>query len=113
MIFIRTDEGYAFDYLAILQIKLVKLEDGREDFDECKEILKNQIGIQRFREIYSSGEYTELLKANLATFNAVEKARYGEITAKEVDDCNMRRYHAKVALQKKFFPTQKQVEKKS
>ena len=42
--------------------------------------------------------------ANNKTFDAVEKARYGgDITAKEVDDCNMERYHAKVALQKEFF----------
>ena len=40
--------------------------------------------------------------AELETFDAVERARYGEISAKEVDDCNMLRYNAKINLQKAF-----------
>jgi hypothetical protein len=44
-----------------------------------------------------------MIEANQITFDAVEKARYGEITAKEVDQANMLRYQKKCELQKKFF----------
>ena len=42
----------------------------------------------------------------METFDAVEKARYGSISAKEVDELNMKRYYSKVALQKKFFSSE-------
>jgi len=54
-----------------------------------------------------------LVDVNLTTFEAVEKARYGEISAKEVDDLNMKRYHCKITLQNKFFPSTKVTEFKS
>ena len=44
-----------------------------------------------------------MIEANQITFNAVEKARYESITAKEVDEANMLRYKRKLELQKKFF----------
>jgi hypothetical protein len=44
-----------------------------------------------------------MVAINQKTFDAVEKARYGEITAKEVDSVNMERYYAKVDLQNKYF----------
>ena len=44
-----------------------------------------------------------MIAINQKTFDAVEKARYGEISAKEVDSANMERYYAKVNLQNKFF----------
>ena len=46
-----------------------------------------------------------MLAVNKKTFDAVELARYGSITAKEVDNANMERHHAKVVLQKRFFLT--------
>jgi len=54
-------------------------------------------------EIIHSKEYQHMIQANQITFDAVEKARYGSITAKEVDDANMLRYNKKCELQKKFF----------
>jgi len=37
-------------------------------------------------------------------FQAVEDARYGVITSKELDDKNMHRHYAKQKFQKKLFP---------
>ena len=54
-------------------------------------------------EIIRSKEYQNMIEANQITFNAVEKARYESITAKEVDEANMLRYKRKLELQKKFF----------
>ncbi len=107
------DEGFVFDYLAILQVKQYHMSGMTDHVDRCKANIKSQIGLSKFSEIYHSQEYKNLFDANMETFQAVEKARYGEISAKEVDDCNMKRYNAKVALQKKFFPSYEQVEKKS
>lgn len=113
MMYLMTDEGFAFDYLAILQVKMFKLGGTDVHIERCKASFQSQIGLIKFREVYHSPEYQELYNANMETFDAVEKARYGEISAKEVDDCNMRRYNAKVSLRKKFFSAQEQIEKKS
>ena len=37
------------------------------------------------------------------TFEAVNKAKNNEITAKDVDYCNYQRHIAKINFQKKFF----------
>lgn len=116
MINLQVDEGYAFDYLAILSIKadMNLAPKAKEAYKKCYDFLKNQIGDDgdAWSLMMASPEMCNLKAANLITFNAVEKARYGEISAKEVDDANMLRYHAKVALQEKFFGT-KPVETKS
>jgi len=105
MINILVDECYAFDYLSILEVK--KNVDQTKNFKqwkECFDYLKNQIP-SIFDQAISSPEYNDLYKSNLRTFDAVAKARSGgNITAKEVDDCNMERYNSKMAFQAKFFP---------
>lgn len=113
MINLLVDEAFAFDYLAILAVKIANGICDIEDLDDCMENLMDQLGIFEVSEILCSQEYIDLSEANAKTFRAVEKARYGEITAKEVDDCNMERYNAKKALQEKFFSKSSQVEKKS
>jgi hypothetical protein len=113
MMHITTDEGFAFDYLAILEVKMFKMGGTDVYIERCKNSFQSQIGLIKFREVYHSPEYKELYDANIETFDAVEKARYGEISAKEVDNCNMRRYNAKVALREKFFRAHEQIEKKS
>ena len=105
MININVDEGYAFDFLSILQVKheTIDSKELEERFTECKNYISKQIGSTLFSEIINSKEYKNCYLANLKTFEAVEKSRYGEISAKEVDTCNMIRYEAKVKLQKCFF----------
>lgn len=106
MISILVDEGYAYDYLAILSVKLEKIatQKSRELYNSCYDFLMNQVGKYKHSQIIFSKEFDDLVKANSETFNAVEKARYGQISAKEVDDLNMKRYNLKIALQNKFFP---------
>lgn len=104
MININVDEAYAYDFLAILDVKRrKKLKDAEKAFQECCFYIQCQIGHQLHNSIMNSDEYKNLLVANLETFEGVEKARYGIISAKELDNCNMQRYNFKKQLQKKFF----------
>jgi hypothetical protein len=115
MITILVDEGYAYDYLAILTVKAKKINTDKslEARDQCNEFIMSQIGEDKHFDILKSKNFTDLFDVNSETFDAVEKARYGEISAKEVDDLNMKRYNCKIALQNKFFPQQKISELKS
>jgi hypothetical protein len=115
MITILVDEGYAYDYLSILNVKHKKNNNEKSITDRnlCEEHLLSQVGEYRHLEIINSKEFQNLVDVNLTTFEAVEKARYGEISAKEVDDLNMKRYHYKITLQNKFFPSTKVTEFKS
>lgn len=115
MLKIQVDEGYAYDFLAILYVKKLKFKTIAADkiYDECFDFLKNQIDEEKHHLIISSKEYLNLIEANTKTFEAVDKARYEEITAKQVDDLNMLRYKYKLELQNKFFPLSKITEKKS
>ena len=54
-----------------------------------------------------------MVAVNQKTFTAVNKARYGKITAKEVDNCNLERYNAKQKLRNKFFPKSNKTEFKT
>lgn len=115
MITILVDEGYAYDYLAILSVKHKKLNNQKtlDARSLCNEHILDQVGDDTHIEILHSQEFKNLFNVNSETFDAVEKARYGEISAKEVDDLNMKRYHCKVALQEKFFSSIQITEVKS
>jgi hypothetical protein len=103
MINICVDEGYAFDFLSILEIKKNRSDQAMQSWHNCFNYLKAQLPNDLFILIINSQEYIKMVAINQKTFDAVEKARYGEITAKEVDSANMERYYAKVNLQNKFF----------
>lgn len=115
MITILVDEGYAYDYLAILAVKhkIFNNEKTLTARNLCNEHILTQVSEDRHIEIIQSEEFKNLFDANFETFEAVEEARYGKISAKEVDDLNMKRYHCKVALQNKFFPDIQTTELKS
>ena len=75
------------------------------NYEDCEFFLKNQINDNvKWEKIQNSQEFKNLINSNIKTFEAVDLARYGNTTAKYVDDCNMERYKAKIELQKKFFP---------
>lgn len=113
MINLPVDEGYAYDVLAICKVKLINnLKNSKINFDIINESLKKQLG-EIHEVILNSQEYLDLISANAETFKAVELARYGTISAKEVDDLNMKRFHYKEKLQNKFFPNFKLLEQKS
>lgn len=103
MITLKVDEAYAFDYLSILHIKKSINASLTKSWKDCFSYLENQLGSSKMQEIIHSKEYQNMIEANQITFDAVEKARYGNITAKEVDEANMLRYKRKLELQKTFF----------
>ena len=107
MLSLIVDEGYAYDYLAILKIKK------SDNFNECSNHIESQIGKDKHEHILQSNEFKSLLNINQKTFDAVEKARYGYISAKEVDSCNMERYKCKVNLHNKFFSESVIIENKT
>ena len=114
MINILVDEGYAYDFLAILDVKNTKnLKNAYDNWRLCQNVLEYQVGKELHQKILSSQEYKNLYTVNEETFDAVEKARYGTITAKEVDNLNMKRYYCKLDLQNKFFPSTKASESKT
>lgn len=98
MITILVDEAYAFDYLAILIVKKSPIRS------TISEHISNQLS-DKFNEIILSKEFADMIKANQTVFDCVERARYGDISAKELDTANMQRHYAKIALQNKFFNT--------
>lgn len=107
MIKLNVDEGYAFDYLSILQVKnnLYPSQEKQKAFEDCRQFLSNQL--MNFEEIFSSKEYEDLVKINELTFHLVDKVRNNEpIPAKDVDDANMERFYCKKNLQEKFFDTE-------
>ena len=108
MLSIVVDEGYAYDYLAILLVK-----GDKRYHDLTYQNIQSQVGIDLHEKIIESKEFSNLVDANTQTFNAVQLARYWEISAKEVDNCNMTRYNCKIALQNKFFPNNKVLEIKT
>lgn len=107
MMTILVDEGYAFDFLSILEVKSeeIKTQKNSQSMNECLKHISEQISERDLKDMMGSAEYKNMVKANKKTFLAVDKARYGSVSAKYVDECNMERYKAKVAFQGKFFPT--------
>ena len=113
MIKIKVDEGYAFDYLAILEVKKNNNPSQSDVWMNCAAYLSTQFSQDFWEDLISSHEYEEMVRVNQKTFDAVDKARYGQITAKEVDDCNMERYNAKQIFRNKFFPESNALEFKT
>jgi hypothetical protein len=97
MIKLLVDEAYAFDYLAILKVKKSPL------YTIILINLSNELTGDTVDNILKSKEFSDMVDANQKVFDCVELARYGTITAKELDNANMGRHHAKVALQKAYF----------
>jgi len=114
MISITVDEGYAFDYLAILSVKTLRGIYEPDVFLNCVKVLKEQIeDDELFDKILESQEYAECVRINGDVFDAVYKAKLDQIKASVVDNLNYERYLAKIKLQNRFFPKSKIVEKKN
>jgi hypothetical protein len=102
MINLNVDEAYAFDYLSILEIKKEKYSNNTQWLD-CWLYLQSQFESEKWLSMIHSEEYKNMIKANLLTFDAVDKAKNNEVTAQHVDYCNYQRHAAKQNFQKKFF----------
>ena len=103
MINLLVDEAYAFDYLSILHVKKEFNPKVVDNWRKCFLHLEEQVSKDLMDKIINSEEYLNMIEANKITFNAVEQARYGNITAKKVDEANMLRYKRKLELQNRFF----------
>jgi hypothetical protein len=103
MVTLLVDEGYAFDYLSILDVKKNIRPEVESNWHFCFLFLEKQLGKNKMQQIINSLEYQDLIKANQMTFKAVNRAKENLISAKEVDDLNLLRYEKKIALQEKFF----------
>jgi hypothetical protein len=105
MINLKVDEAYAFDYLSILEIKKEKFSNSNKAWADCFLHLQSQFDSEKWLSMIRSEEYKNMIKANLLTFEAVDKAKNNEVTAQYVDNCNYQRHTAKENFQKKFFNT--------
>tara|TARA_B100001093_G_scaffold170426_2_gene163265 strand:+ start:8619 stop:8960 length:342 start_codon:yes stop_codon:yes gene_type:complete len=113
MIKLKVDAGYAFDYLAILEVKKNNNPNQSNIWQDCLSYISSQFSTDNWQDMITSKEYLKMVEVNQKTFDAVNKARYGKITAKEVDNCNMERYNAKQRFRSKFFPESDQLEFKT
>lgn len=115
MIRISVDEGYAFDMLAIAEVKTKKLnlEDKRYGpvfahfckilFDIGHELSDTHI----LAKIIASPEYQELKRVNSDLFDLIDKLKKEngeECYDKRVDMLNYSRFLLKKKLQERFFP---------
>lgn len=106
MITIKVDEAYAFDFLAILEVKYSVSNNADILFqsEKCYEHILGQLGKKKMEEVYFSDEYKALVEANRKTFEWVDKAKKDDCKASDVDRANYERCKARNALQDKFFP---------
>jgi len=104
MINLPVDEAYAFDYLAVLEIKKNNSVQDLNNYNNCSDILRSQIGEGTFLKVIESIYYAKLVIANKLVYDYIEQIRNGEkIDGKVVDDANMSRYFLKRELQKEIF----------
>jgi hypothetical protein len=98
------DSSYALDYLSILEVKwaLSPSDQNSKNYLTCLGQLRRQI--KNFEKILLSDEYGDLLDSNFCLFNKIDDLRDGkEMSAKVLDDLNLKRFEAKRKLQQKYF----------
>jgi hypothetical protein len=108
MISLKVDEAFAFDYLSILEVKIIKgvLPPVDAYTNGVRNFIAMQIGAKKFEEIIQSPEFKGLVKANEEVFDLIERTRNGEaLDAKLPDIANMERFKCKKEIQKKYFDT--------
>lgn len=104
MVFLTVDEAAAFDALSIIFVKQQKLQ--RPLYAERERLMKelvDQIGDEKYSEVISSPEFTELSTANEVIWDLVAKAANDEVAASTVVKANNERYRLKRKLQGKWF----------
>lgn len=113
MIRLPVSEAYAFDYLSILRVKIMRGIKDSGYADSIKSDIEAAIGKPLFARVMRSQEMAELNDANLQVFDAIERAHRDEIRASAVQRYNRRRFDAKKALQERFWPSQNLYESKT
>jgi len=103
MLKISVDYGYAFDMLAILEVKNSFLNKKNDNYIKLYNEIETQIGSEKINTILKSKQYQNLIITNKKVFDLVDKAQKDNGLAKQVDSANYERYTSKVNLQKVFF----------
>ena len=105
MVRLLVSEGYAFDFLSILEVKTGKSPSTQNtrNFADTLANLRDQLGSDRLAEILQSPEYRDLVQTNQQVFEAVDGAKRDAVPASTVDALNYRRFEYKQRLQNKFF----------
>jgi len=106
MLKISLDYGYAFDMLAILEVKNLFLNKKNDNYLRLYNEIESQIGQEKMETILKSKEYKHLVVTNKKVFDLVDKAQKADGLAKQVDSANYERYTSKINLQKTFFDTE-------
>jgi hypothetical protein len=100
MINLPCSEAYALDYLAILYIKSHQKLPVADEIKTVYSALESQI--PNLEEVLQSKEFFVLCRANQSVFDAVATSK-----SSPTQVANRARYRAKVALQRKFWPSTK------
>lgn len=109
MITLTHSEAFAYDLLAIAEIKAARSDSGRAVFSAhaLDEEIERQVGAKKHEVVLESPEYAHLMKVNDEMYVRIDelKAR-GEQPgdARYIDDRVYQRYLAKQALQAAHFP---------
>lgn len=104
MLKIEVDEAYAFDMLAVLEIKCCRSGEDAKNYAHFLDNIEEQIGVEKTRLILQSPEYHMLVDANRVVFDMIEQICAGHrLDALLVHEANMGRFSGKKALQSAFF----------
>ncbi|MEI6388150.1 MAG: hypothetical protein WCQ50_16100 [Spirochaetota bacterium] len=104
MLTIKVDEAFAFDMLAILELKKHRSDIDEGNYDTLLSNICKQVGVTLAGNILISEAYDNLLKANREVFNYIEQICAGDqLDAITVHNGNMKRYYCKQRLQTEFF----------
>lgn len=108
MISITVDEGYAFDLLSILKIKSDFYPDKNLDiYNSLFDLIKSQIGTEKFNTIIESNFYLELLIENQNMWDTISQINNGvKIDGIKINTMNFTRHEKKRNLQKYFFDSE-------
>lgn len=102
---LKVSPGYAFDWLAILEVKLLNGLISDEELKEADFGIQIQVGDQLFCQVLDDEVYDSLVNINAELFEKIDKVRSGDasITAAEIDNLNTQRFLLKNKIQEKFF----------
>ena len=118
MITLRHNEAFAYDLLAIAQIKALRNPDNEEACLICLNLafeIERQVGREKHEMIIVSREYLNLYRVNDEIYVRVDEAKVrGEQVGdhRYIDDRVYQRWLAKRALQKQWFPEELLTEQK-
>ena len=106
MMKIEVDEAYAFDMLAIMELKAEYSPTDMNKIikEEFLKTIRKQLGNELTSDIRASYEYSQLLDANRKAYLLVDRIFADEeFSAHLVHNANMERYQWKRKIQHNFF----------